>query len=119
LLRNRFNNYDLNVYLIMGDRSVHNNPEILLLYDQCGVRSPWFQFHGIYCFQPLNLHVFSSFKSHQANLQTRPTEPQLEGKPLPILYAWDNASYVGVAYSAWRLGAIEVKSQATGIIPEL
>jgi hypothetical protein len=57
----------------------------------------------------LDLHVFSSFKSYYANLRTQPTKPQLKGKVLRTLHALHNASDAGDVYSAWRLGAIEIK----------
>jgi hypothetical protein len=53
--------------------------------------------------------VSSSLRSNSANLHTRPTKPQLEGRLLHTLPAWHNASYAGGVDSAWRLGAVEVK----------
>jgi hypothetical protein len=54
-------------------------------------------------------NVSSSVKSQCANLYTRPTKLQLEDKLLRTLHARHNASYAGVGYRAWRLGAIELK----------
>jgi hypothetical protein len=49
------------------------------------------------------------FKSYEANLHTRLTKPQFEGKLLRTLHTWHNPSYVDVVYGPERPGAVEVK----------
>jgi hypothetical protein len=53
--------------------------------------------------------VFDPSKFASAKLYTRPTQSQLEDKPLRGLHAWHSASYAGGVYSAWRLSAIGMK----------
>jgi hypothetical protein len=93
----------------MDNHSIHNSPEILRLYCQDGVVSIWLRLHSTHCLQPLDLYIFGSFKSRYANLHTRSTSSQLEGKLLRTLHVWHLASYAGVMCSAWKLGAPAVK----------
>jgi hypothetical protein len=72
-LRTRFNNQDLKIYLIMDNHSIHSRPGIFPPYGEYVVVPIWFPPHSTHCLQPKNLQVFSSFKSHWANLPMVPT----------------------------------------------
>jgi hypothetical protein len=89
-VHSQFSDQSLNVYLVAENLDMHSHPNILTMLQRTGVVPIWLPPHSSHFLPPLDLTGFGSFKRHYGDLRRPRLKPQLEGKILHGLHAWDS-----------------------------